>query len=73
MGAVLRQVCRESYREHGVMLGVLVGNKKRKFPSDGFFELARELGAMRPNELPQEFYKAELQKVFAIYGPERQL
>lgn len=68
MGGVLGQVSRESYEKKHILLSVLVGNKRSKFPSAGFFALARELGAMQPNELPQEFYKAELLRVFSVYA-----
>lgn len=71
MGGLLGQLCRETYETHGVLLGVLVGSKRSKFPSDGFFTLARNMDLMKSDDLPQDFYEAELKRVFAAYPPQR--
>jgi len=66
-GAVLRRVSKRSYDANGRLLGVLVVTKKTGLPSDSFFEQAKELYVMRDDELPQIFFRTELNRVYGAH------
>lgn len=67
-GGVLIPISEESYKTREVLLSVLVVLKKTGLPSGRFFEQAKELGAMKGDDLPQNFYSAELQRVYDAYS-----
>jgi hypothetical protein len=67
-GGLLKPICTQSKSEKKVMLGVLAVSKRNKIPSEPFFDLAKELGMMRDDELPQLFFRSELQRVYDAYG-----
>lgn len=67
-GGVLIPISDESYKARGVLLSVLVVGKESGMPSDRFFDQARKLGAMKPGELPQLFFRAELSRVYDAYA-----
>jgi hypothetical protein len=66
-GGVLIPISDESYRLKRVLLSALVVSKNDGLPSKRFFDQARALGAMGDHELPQLFYRAELQRVYDAY------
>jgi len=43
MSAVLRQACRRSHEEKNILITALVVNSTSGLPSEGFYELVREL------------------------------
>jgi hypothetical protein len=67
-GGVLIPISNESYKSRRVLLSVLVVQKASGIPCKRFFEQAQELGAMRNDDLPQRFFRAELQRVYDAYG-----
>ena len=64
----------EASQGRGRLLSAVVVGKNRKFPGDGFFLVARELGhdALYPRESDRkelrEFWKAELARVHKFYS-----
>jgi len=69
-GGLLGPICEQSKKEKGVMLGVLAVSKKSGMPSEPFFDLARRLDLMKPNELPQLFFRGQLKRVYDVYTKE---
>jgi len=65
-GGVLEPISR-TYETDGVLLSVLVISKEKGMPSEESFNQARRWGAMNENELPQEFFRRELQAVYQKY------
>jgi hypothetical protein len=72
VGGVLQPLNEETYTEHGRLLSVLVVSKENHIPSGEFFQQARRLGAMATDELPQEFFKSELLRVYDAYSKEQE-
>jgi hypothetical protein len=66
-GAVLVPISEKSYKANGILLSALAVNKKTGIPSEGFFEQAKKLGAMRDDDLPQLFFRAELERIYDAY------
>jgi hypothetical protein len=66
-GGVLEPISRSTYEKDGVLLSVLVISKEKGMPSEEFFNQARRWGAMKDNELPQEFFGRELAAVYQKY------
>jgi hypothetical protein len=69
IGAVLGDVSRQAWREHGIVLSVIVHRKTSgpSRPSPGFMELAVELGLL---DLEDEdaLIKREMERVWAFYA-----
>ena len=68
MGGVLEPISKESYDKKKVLLSVLVVRKDSGLPGDEFFEQARRWGAMKEDELPQRFFRQELERVYKAYA-----
>lgn len=68
IGGILGKVSERSYAENGVLLSVLVHQKKAGTtrPGKGFFDLARHLGYQWVDD--DAFIKAETDKVMKVYG-----
>jgi hypothetical protein len=68
IGHVLGRISTRTFREDGRMLSVLAVLKETERPNKAFFELARELGAIRPGESDEDFFQRELKAVIKHYG-----
>lgn len=66
IGVVLGEVSKRSYADHKVLLSVQVVRKQDHMPSEPFFDLAVDLGAMREGVDHDEFTKSHLKKVRAL-------
>jgi hypothetical protein len=63
IGQVLGKVSERSYDKHKVMLSVQVVRKHDQLPSEPFFDLAIQLGAMRDETDHEDFVKRQIRKI----------
>ena len=63
---LLHNICKETFKQHGFMLGALVVSKKDKIPSEGFFKLASKLYniSFETQEEKLLFWKKQLEKIY---------
>jgi hypothetical protein len=68
MSAVLRQACRRSHHEKNVLITALVVNSTSGLPSEGFYELVRELRPSIESESAAEVIaRREQERVYAEF------
>ncbi len=62
----LHDICENSYKEKGFMLGALVISKKLKMPSNGFFKFAEKVVGKRflSDDEKKDFWINELKKIY---------
>jgi hypothetical protein len=70
IGRVLGAISERSWEDpdQKVMLSVLAVGKNTRRPNTAFFDLARDLGAMKKGESDEEFFKRMLKRVFKLLG-----
>ena len=66
LGKLLNKVCREFYRDYGLLPGSIVVSKSKGIPSDGYFRFAHELGLLDDLSKASKirFWKAQVEKLF---------
>jgi hypothetical protein len=67
MGECLGIISEESLQQHGFMASALVVRQDTERPSEGFFELAQQLGVMAPNEDRRIVWSVQRGKAYDLY------
>lgn len=73
VGDFLGRLVVDSYREGGFFVSALVVSREDRTPGKGFYDLARQVGALRSKDKLQEleFWSAEVTRARAWYGGRR--
>ncbi len=71
LGRILGEISTDEDRSGSPLLSAIVVHKDNHLPGKGFFELARELGKLKPGEDNDAFYASELKSVFEEWSSKK--
>lgn len=71
LGKLLGRLSEESQDEDGFMISTLAVLKNTGRPNEAFYDLAKQLRAMKANETSEDFWQRQVKAIFRKFRPTR--